>query len=75
MKDLLKKAFEAGERKAHAQDSTEGILGFDTEPDFETWYEQSQQPIVSGSGDLIQFAMYLTGHDEDTIKQMYRDWH
>jgi hypothetical protein len=40
MKDSLRKAFEAGELFAHAQDSTEGLLGFDTEPDFETWYEQ-----------------------------------
>jgi hypothetical protein len=30
---------------------------------------------VSDSGDIFAFAVYLTGHDEDTIKQMYRDWH
>jgi len=24
--------------------------------------------------ELILFAMYLTGHDEETIKQMYNDW-
>lgn len=22
----------------------------------------------------LQFAMWLTGHDEETIKQMYNDW-
>ena len=24
--------------------------------------------------ELIDFAIYLTGHDEDTIRQMYADW-
>ena len=24
--------------------------------------------------DLIQFAMFLTGHDRETIEQMYKDW-
>jgi hypothetical protein len=24
--------------------------------------------------EVIEFAMYLTGHDYDTIKQMYEDW-
>ena len=24
--------------------------------------------------EIIKFASYLTGHDEETIKQMYRDW-
>ena len=24
--------------------------------------------------ELIEFAMYLTGHDRETIEQMYRDW-
>ena len=24
--------------------------------------------------DLIQFAMFLTGHDRETIEQMYNDW-
>ena len=23
---------------------------------------------------LIEFAMYLTGHDRETIIQMYNDW-
>ena len=23
---------------------------------------------------LIQFAMYLTGHDRETIIQMFNDW-
>ena len=27
------------------------------------------------SGSLhIDFAVYLTGHDEETIRQMYNDW-
>ena len=26
------------------------------------------------SDDTIQFAIYLTGHDEATIRQMYDDW-
>jgi len=24
--------------------------------------------------ETIDFAIYLTGHDEETIKQMYDDW-
>ena len=24
--------------------------------------------------DTIDFAVYLTGHDSDTIQQMYNDW-
>ena len=24
--------------------------------------------------DTIDFAVYLTGHDKDTIQQMYNDW-
>ena len=24
--------------------------------------------------ETIDFAVYLTGHDEDTIIQMYNDW-
>ena len=24
--------------------------------------------------EIIKFAMYLTGHDEETIIQMYNDW-
>ena len=24
--------------------------------------------------ETIRFASYLTGHDEETIKQMYKDW-
>jgi len=24
--------------------------------------------------DTIDFAVYLTGHDVDTIQQMYNDW-
>ena len=24
--------------------------------------------------ELIEFAMYLTGHDRATIEQMYADW-
>ena len=24
--------------------------------------------------DLIQFAMFLTGHDRETIEQMYKDF-
>ena len=24
--------------------------------------------------ELILFAMYLTGHDRETIEQMYNDW-
>jgi hypothetical protein len=24
--------------------------------------------------DLIEFAMWLTGHDRETIEQMYSDW-
>lgn len=24
--------------------------------------------------ELILFAMYLTGHNKETIEQMYRDW-
>ncbi|MFH2029675.1 MAG: hypothetical protein ABIJ40_03495 [Bacteroidota bacterium] len=24
--------------------------------------------------DHIEFAIYLTGHDRETIEQMYRDW-
>lgn len=24
--------------------------------------------------DTIDFAVYLTGHDKDTINQMYNDW-
>jgi hypothetical protein len=24
--------------------------------------------------ELIEFAVYLTGHDEDTINHMYTDW-
>lgn len=24
--------------------------------------------------EVIEFAMYLTGHDEKTIRQMYEDW-
>jgi hypothetical protein len=24
--------------------------------------------------ETIEFAVYLTGHDRDTIEQMYRDW-
>ena len=24
--------------------------------------------------DTIDFAVYLTGHDSDTIQQMYKDW-
>ena len=24
--------------------------------------------------ELIQFAMFLTGHDRETIEQMYNDW-
>lgn len=23
---------------------------------------------------LIEFAVYLTGHDRETIEQMYKDW-
>lgn len=30
-------------------------------------------PHVSGSLH-IDFAVYLTGHDEETIRQMYNDW-
>jgi hypothetical protein len=30
-------------------------------------------PDVSGSV-LFDFAAYLTGHDIDTVKQMYDDW-
>ena len=32
------------------------------------------QPDVSGSADTIPFAEYLSGHDTETIKQMYNDW-
>ena len=24
--------------------------------------------------EVIEFAMYLTGHDKETILQMYNDW-
>ena len=24
--------------------------------------------------ETIDFAVFLTGHDEETIEQMYRDW-
>jgi hypothetical protein len=34
---------------------------------------QSNIPDVSGSV-LFDFAAYLTGHDIDTVKQMYDDW-
>lgn len=30
--------------------------------------------ISTNKNDTIQFAMYLTGHDEATIRQMYDDW-
>lgn len=39
--------------------------------------EQSESncniPLVSGSLH-IDFAVYLTGHDKETIEQMYNDW-
>ena len=30
--------------------------------------------IRTDSSDIIPFAVYLTGHDETTIIQMYHDW-
>lgn len=24
--------------------------------------------------EMLKFAMWLTGHDEETIRQLYRDW-
>jgi len=30
--------------------------------------------ITTDSSDIIPFAVYLTGHDETTIIQMYHDW-
>lgn len=41
------------------------------------WLEQRLKncniPLVSGSLH-IDFAVYLTGHDKETIEQMYNDW-
>lgn len=49
-------------------------------------YEPGQEYILKNNGelikrmpeydnnDLINFAIYLTGHDKETIEQMYKDW-
>ena len=29
---------------------------------------------LENPADHIEFAIYLTGHDRETIEQMYRDW-
>lgn len=29
---------------------------------------------MNGFENIIDFAVYLTGHDRETIEQMYNDW-
>lgn len=44
----------------------------------QTVAENSRPDMVigyyAGASDLIDFAIHLTGHDRETIEQMYRDW-
>jgi hypothetical protein len=35
---------------------------------------ECMKKIVNENNDTIKFAVYLTGHDEQTIIQMYGDW-
>ena len=41
------------------------IIGIDCE-----WYEES----LTYNCDIIAFGMFLSGHDKETVEQIYKDW-
>ena len=38
------------------------------------WFAKTYHSEQSCDNQHIDFAMYLTGHDRETIEQMYNDW-
>lgn len=42
--------------------------------DLEYENKKFKEQLKTQSPETIDFAVYLSGHNEDTVKQMYDDW-
>ncbi len=50
---------------------TDGFIEIDKHEDVTELLSNSQYATMET---LIDFSVYLTGHDKETIEQMYNDW-
>jgi hypothetical protein len=67
------KNFEGFKSDRFIHDEIESYEPIERGQNYDMGERQSNIPDVSGSV-LFDFAAYLTGHDIDTVKQMYDDW-